>query len=190
MILVVDNYDSFTYNLVQLLLTLGAEVEVRRNDAVDVAGIRALSPSHLVISPGPCTPHEAGVSLAAVRELSGRLPILGVCLGCQAIGQAFGGKIVRAARPMHGKTSTLRHDGQGVFAGVAADIEVGRYHSLVVEKSRVPKPLEVTATAIGDGEIMAVRHRVHPTVGLQFHPESVLTPDGGRIVRNFLEFGS
>jgi anthranilate synthase/aminodeoxychorismate synthase-like glutamine amidotransferase len=185
-ILVIDNYDSFTFNLVQLLQTLGAEVETRRNDAVDVAAIAALAPSRLVISPGPCTPNEAGVSLGAVRAFSGVVPILGVCLGCQAIGQAFGARIVRAGRPMHGKTSTLRHDGESVFAGVAADTPVGRYHSLVIDRSSAPECLEVLATAADDGEIMAVRHREHPTVGVQFHPESILTPQGPAIVRNFL----
>lgn len=186
MILVIDNYDSFTYNLVQLLLELGAKVDVRRNDAIDAADMRAIGPSHLLISPGPCTPNEAGVSLDAVREFSGRIPILGVCLGCQAIGQAFGGKVVRAARPMHGKVSAIRHDGKGVFADVANGSQVGRYHSLVIDRASAPECLEITATAADDGEIMAVRHRSHPTLGLQFHPESVLTPDGARMVSNFL----
>ncbi len=190
MILVIDNYDSFTYNLVQLLLELGAKVDVRRNDEIDIGGVRAIDPSHLLISPGPCTPNEAGVSLDAVRLFSGRIPVLGVCLGCQAIGQAFGGRIVRAARPMHGKVSAVRHDGEGAFVGLPDNIQVGRYHSLVIDRASAPECLEITATAADDGEIMAVRHRSHPTLGLQFHPESVLTPDGARIVSNFLSMTS
>lgn len=186
MILVIDNYDSFTYNLVQLLLTLGGEVTVRRNDAIDIAGIRAIAPSHLVLSPGPCTPNEAGICLDAVRELSGALPILGVCLGHQSIGQAFGGNIARAHRVMHGKTSLLRHQGCGLFHGLSRNPEVGRYHSLVIDPTTLPASLEAIAVASDDGEIMAVRHRQHPTVGLQFHPESVLTPEGATVVENFL----
>jgi anthranilate synthase/aminodeoxychorismate synthase-like glutamine amidotransferase len=186
MILVIDNYDSFTYNLVQLLEEIGATVEVRRNDAIDVAGIRAMGPSHLVLSPGPCTPNEAGICLEAVRALSGSLPILGVCLGHQSIGQAFGGRVVRAARPMHGKTSRLQHDGRGLFAGLAPDIDIGRYHSLIVARASFPAILEETACA-DDGEIMGLKHRAHPTFGLQFHPESILTPCGADILRNFIE---
>jgi anthranilate synthase component 2 len=186
-ILVIDNYDSFTFNLVQYFLELGALVEVQRNDAIDVAGIRSMRPAQLVLSPGPCTPDQAGVSLTAARELSGEIPLLGVCLGHQALGQAFGGKVVRAERVMHGKTSRLEHSASGLFHDLPAGMEVGRYHSLVVERASLPSCLEVSATSKDDGEIMAVRHREHPTVGVQFHPESVLTPEGKRLLQNFLE---
>jgi anthranilate synthase/aminodeoxychorismate synthase-like glutamine amidotransferase len=187
MIVVIDNYDSFTYNLVQYLFELGQEVEVFRNDAVDVAGLRARRPEKLVISPGPCTPREAGITLEAIRQLSGELPILGVCLGHQAIGDAFGGAVVRAKRVVHGKTSAIAHDGTGLFAGLPSPMQVGRYHSLAIEQKSLPACLKVTAWAEDDGEIMAVAHQEHPTVGVQFHPESVLTPDGKRLLQNFVE---
>jgi len=187
MILVLDNYDSFTFNLVQALGELGAEVEVHRNDVIDVEGVRARRPEAVVISPGPCTPTEAGISVDLVRSLSGEVPLLGVCLGHQAIAQAFGGTLRRARRVMHGKTSPLRHAGVGLFAGLPATPLVGRYHSLVVEEGTLSADLEVTAWAVDDGELMALRHRRHPTVGVQFHPESILTPDGPRLLRNFLQ---
>ena len=187
MILVIDNYDSFTFNLVQYLQELGAEVEVHRNDAITVEGIRARSPHALLLSPGPCTPNEAGITLEVIRAFSGTLPILGVCLGHQAIGQAFGGKIVRAQKVMHGKTSRLVHDGRGLFSALPASLEVGRYHSLAVERSSLPDMLRVTAWSSDDGEIMGLRHTAHPTVGVQFHPESILTPDGKVLLQNFLE---
>jgi anthranilate synthase/aminodeoxychorismate synthase-like glutamine amidotransferase len=194
-ILLVDNYDSFTWNLAQYLGELGAEVRVERNDAVTVADIERLAPSHLVISPGPGTPDEAGVTLAALAELPGRrpgLPILGVCLGHQAIGQAFGGRVVRAPRVMHGKTSAIAHDGRGVFRGLASPMVATRYHSLVVEAATLPACLEVAARVddadAGDPapEIMALRHRALPIHGVQFHPESVLTTLGKRLLANFL----
>ena len=185
MLLVIDNYDSFTYNLVQFLGELGAEPVVRRNDQVTVAEIAAGGYRGLVISPGPGVPQGAGVSLAAIRELGGQLPILGVCLGHQAIGEAFGGRIVRAPRPVHGKASLVKHDGRGIFAGVPEEIEVGRYHSLVIEPQSCPQVLEVTATT-ADGIIMGVRHRSLPIEGVQFHPESVLTGNGMQILANFV----
>lgn len=190
MLLMIDNYDSFTYNLVQYLGELGQEVRVVRNDALDVGGIRALAPSRIVISPGPGTPDDAGMSLALLRELAGEVPILGVCLGHQAIGQAFGGKVVRAGRIMHGKTSPIRHRGTGVFAGLPDPFEATRYHSLVVEQASLPDCLEVTAwTEQADGsidEIMGLRHRSLPVEGVQFHPESILTRHGHDMLRNFL----
>ena len=185
MMLVIDNYDSFTYNLVQFLGELGADPVVRRNDQVTVAEIAAGGYRGLVISPGPGVPQGAGVSLAAIRELGGELPILGVCLGHQAIGEAFGGRIVRAPQPIHGKSSRVKHDGRGIFAGVPEEIEVGRYHSLVIEPASCPRELEVTATT-ADGIIMGVRHRSLPIEGVQFHPESVLTSNGMQILANFL----
>ena len=185
MLLVIDNYDSFTYNLVQFLGELGAEPVVRRNDQVTVAEIAAGGYRGVVISPGPGVPQGAGVSLAAIRELGGKLPILGVCLGHQAIGEAFGGRIVRAPQPVHGKASRVKHDGRGIFAGVPAEIEVGRYHSLVIEPATCPQVLEVTATT-ADGIIMGVRHRSLPIEGVQFHPESVLTSSGMQILSNFV----
>ena len=185
MILVIDNYDSFTYNLVQYLQELGCEVEVYRNDAITAEGIGALGPEAIVISPGPKTPDDAGVTLAAVRSLSGKVPILGVCLGHQAIGQAFGGRVVRAPTLMHGKTSLIEHDGRTIFEGLPNPFEATRYHSLVVDPKSVPSDLEVSATAEG-GVIMGLRHRSHPTEGVQFHPESVLTPEGKKLLRNFL----
>jgi anthranilate synthase/aminodeoxychorismate synthase-like glutamine amidotransferase len=190
MILVVDNYDSFTFNLVQYLCELGAEVKVFRNDAIDVNGIDRLHPSALLFSPGPCTPNEAGISVAAIRLFSGKVPILGVCLGHQAIAHAFGATVGRASRPMHGKSSTIAHDGTGVFRGVDPHMRVGRYHSLAIQKNTVPPSLRVTAVAEDDGEIMAVEHREHRTVGVQFHPESVLTPQGKTLLANFLEDAS
>jgi anthranilate synthase component 2 len=189
-LLVIDNYDSFTFNLVQYLQALGAEVEVVRNDALTVAEVAARAPERIVISPGPCTPDEAGISLDLVRELGPRIPILGVCLGHQAIGQAYGGKVVRAGRIMHGKTSPIRHAGAGVFAGLPDGYEATRYHSLVVDKTALPDGLEVTAwTENADGtieEIMGLRHREFPVEGVQFHPESALTPEGKELLRNFL----
>ena len=191
MLLMLDNYDSFTYNLVQYLQELGAEVRVERNDALTVEQIEALAPQRIVISPGPCTPNEAGVSLQLIERLGPRIPILGVCLGHQSIGQAYGGDVVRAGRIMHGKTSRIRHEGRGVFAGLPDDYEATRYHSLVVDKATLPACLEVTAwTEHEDGsmeEIMGLRHREHPVEGVQFHPESILTEHGHRLLKNFLE---
>ena len=191
MLLVIDNYDSFTYNLVQYLAELGAEVRVVRNDEITVAAIAELAPSHLVISPGPCTPNEAGISLDVIARYAGRIPILGVCLGHQSIGQAFGGKVIRARQVMHGKTSMIAHDGKGVFAGLPNPFEATRYHSLVVERKDLPDCLEVTATT-GDGaggngtEIMGLRHKTLAVEGVQFHPESFLTTVGKDLLRNFL----
>lgn len=190
MILVVDNYDSFVFNVVRYLEELGGDVRVVRNDAIDVAGIEKLAPSHVVISPGPCTPNEAGVSLEVFDKLTGRIPILGVCLGHQSLGQAFGGKVVRARQIMHGKTSMIRHHGLGVFAGLNDPFEATRYHSLVVDKDSLPDALEVTAwTEDADGkvdEIMGLRHRTWRAEGVQFHPESILTQHGHDLLRNFL----
>ena len=190
MLLMIDNYDSFTFNLVQYLQALGAGVEVVRNDALDVADIAKLAPERIVISPGPCTPNEAGVSMDVVRELGPRIPILGVCLGHQAIGQVYGGKVIRAGRIMHGKTSPIHHRGQGVFAGLPDGYEATRYHSLVVDKDALPECLEVTAwTENEDGsieEVMGLRHREHPVEGVQFHPESILTEHGHALLKNFL----
>ena len=190
MLLMIDNYDSFTYNLVQYFGELGAEVRVERNDAISVAQIEKLAPSHIVISPGPCTPDQAGISLDVFGRLAGRIPILGVCLGHQSLGQAFGGKVVRARQIMHGKTSMIRHRGQGVFAGLEDPFEATRYHSLVVEQGSLPAALEVTAwTENADGsvdEIMGLRHRELRAEGVQFHPESILTQHGHALLRNFL----
>ncbi len=190
MILMIDNYDSFTYNLVQYLQALGAEVRVARNDALSVAEIARLAPSHIVISPGPCTPNEAGISLEVIRQLGAHTPILGVCLGHQSIGQVYGGKVIRAGRIMHGKTSAIRHCGKGVFEGLPDGYEATRYHSLVVEKSSLPDCLEVTAwTENADGsmeEIMGLRHREYPVEGVQFHPESIMTEHGHALLANFL----
>ncbi|MEO5810521.1 MAG: aminodeoxychorismate/anthranilate synthase component II [Rhodanobacter sp.] len=190
MLLMIDNYDSFTFNLVQYLGVLGQQVKVIRNDALDVAGIRALHPAHIMISPGPGTPDDSGVSLAVLRDLSGEIPIFGVCLGHQALGQVFGGKVVRAARIMHGKTSPVHHRGEGVFAGLPSPFDATRYHSLVVEKTSVPDCLEVTAwTENADGsvdEIMGLRHKTLAVEGVQFHPESILTEHGYNLLRNFL----
>ncbi len=184
-LLMIDNYDSFTYNLVQYLGELGVAVEVRRNDAIDVAGARALQPDAIVISPGPCTPAEAGVSVAILRELAGELPMLGVCLGHQCLGEAFGAKIVRAARLMHGKTSPILHDGRTIFAGLPNPFEAMRYHSLLVAPESVPGCLEVSART-AEGEIMGLRHRAHKIEGVQFHPESIGTREGKDLLRNFL----
>jgi len=184
-LLLVDNYDSFTWNLVQYLGELGAEVEVFRNDAIDVAGIRRRRPRGLVLSPGPCTPDEAGVTVPAIQALAGALPILGVCLGHQAIGQAFGGKVVRNARIVHGKASPVRHRRRGLYAGLPSPFQAGRYHSLVVERSSLPRCLAVTAWT-DEGEIMGLRHRTLDVEGVQFHPESVLTIEGKRLLGNWL----
>ncbi len=185
MLLMIDNYDSFTYNLVQYLGELGAEVKVFRNDEIGLDEIGALAPSHIVISPGPCTPKEAGISVAAIREFAGKIPILGVCLGHQSIGDAFGGRIVHAQRLMHGKTSPIRHRGEGVFHGLPDPFTATRYHSLVIEPDSVPAVLEVTAWT-DDGEIMGVRHRELAVEGVQFHPESILSEHGHALLKNFL----
>jgi anthranilate synthase/aminodeoxychorismate synthase-like glutamine amidotransferase len=184
-IVVIDNYDSFTYNLVQYLETIGATCEVILNDACDVTAIAARSPHGIVISPGPCTPDEAGVSLGTVMKLAGTVPILGVCLGHQAIGQAFGGKVVRADRLMHGKTSPILHDGRTIFRGLSNPMTATRYHSLLVERSTLPDVLEVSAWT-AEGEIMGVRHRSLAVEGVQFHPESILTEEGMQLLRNWL----
>ncbi len=186
MIVLIDNYDSFTYNLVQALGELGAELKVFRNDEITVKEIEGLSPSHLLISPGPCTPREAGISVEAIRHFAGKIPILGVCLGHQSIGYAFGGKVVRAERLMHGKTSMIRHDGRGVFVGLSNPFEAMRYHSLVVEERSLPECLEPTAWSEKD-ELMGLRHRELKVEGVQFHPESILTPEGNRLLKNFIE---
>lgn len=184
-LLLVDNYDSFTFNLVQYLGELGADVEVFRNDAIGVAGIRSRRPAALVLSPGPCTPDQAGVTLEAIRALAGELPILGVCLGHQAIGQAFGGKVVRNFRIVHGKASPVRHGGGGIYAGLSSPFEAGRYHSLVVERKSLPRALEVTSWT-DEGEVMGLRHRTLDVEGVQFHPESILTVEGKRLLGNWL----
>jgi anthranilate synthase component 2 len=185
MILMIDNYDSFTYNLVQYLGELGQEVQVHRNDQIGVADIERLRPSHIVISPGPCTPTEAGVSVEIIQKLGGKIPILGVCLGHQAIGQAYGGRIVRAKELMHGKTSMIQHTGTGVFRGLPAPFQATRYHSLVIERASLPECLEITAWT-DDGEIMGVRHKRLAVEGVQFHPESILTQHGHALLQNFL----
>jgi anthranilate synthase component II len=187
MVLVLDNYDSFTYNLVQYLGELGADVEVVRNDAATVDAIVARRPGRIVISPGPGRPEDAGITMEVVRRLGERLPVLGVCLGHQAIGAAFGGTVVRAAAPMHGKTSVIEHNHRGLFSGIDGPFTASRYHSLVVRESDLPEDLEVTARTQEDGTIMGLRHRRWPIHGVQFHPESVLTDEGRRILRNFLE---
>lgn len=191
MLLMLDNYDSFTFNLVQYLQELGADVRVERNDALTVDEIAALAPARIVISPGPCTPNEAGVSMAVIERLGATTPILGVCLGHQALGQVYGGDVVRAGRIMHGKTSPIRHQGNGVFAGLPDRFEATRYHSLVVDKATLPECLEITAwTENDDGsmeEIMGLRHRSHPVEGVQFHPESILTQHGHALLKNFLQ---
>jgi anthranilate synthase component 2 len=186
MILLLDNYDSFTFNLYQALSELGADVLVRRNDMVTVADVERLVPTldGIVISPGPCTPGEAGISVPLVRRLAGTVPILGVCLGHQAIGAAFGGRIIRAPRLMHGKVSMIAHDGAGVFAGLPNPFQATRYHSLIVDRSTLPSELEITAEA--DGLVMGLRHRTMPVEGVQFHPESILTPTGNDLLANFL----
>jgi len=187
MVFVLDNYDSFTYNLVQYLGELGAEVVVKRNDEVTVAEIAAMKPERIVLSPGPGRPEDAGVMMDLIRQLCQTTPIFGVCLGHQAIGAVFGGSVVRAASPMHGKTSTIEHNSRGVFTGITAPFDASRYHSLVVAQDDLPEQLEVTARTAGDGVIMGLRHRTLPIHGVQFHPESILTSEGRRILRNFLE---
>ena len=186
MLLLIDNYDSFTYNLVQYFGELGADVHVHRNDALTLEQIAAWEPSEIVISPGPCTPNEAGISVPLIQRFAGKIPILGVCLGHQAIGQAFGANIVRAERVMHGKVSPVSHDSHGVFTGLPSPLTATRYHSLAIERKSIPSCLEVTATA-DDGEIMGVRHREWPVEGVQFHPEAILTEHGHALLRNFLE---
>ena len=188
MILVIDNYDSFTFNLVQYLGELGAEPVVRRNDELSVEDVGAMEPDAIVISPGPCTPAEAGISVPVVRRWGASIPTLGVCLGHQAIGEAYGGRVVRAGRVMHGKTSRVQHDGRDLFAGLPIPMEVMRYHSLTVDAGSLPEDLVVLARADdADDEIHALRHRTHPVWGVQFHPESIMTPDGKALLRNFLE---
>jgi para-aminobenzoate synthetase component 2 len=186
MILVLDNYDSFTYNLVQYLGELGEEVKVYRNDEIDIAGIKELAPDQILISPGPCTPNEAGISLELIEHFKGVIPIFGVCLGHQAIGQAFGGKVVRAERLMHGKTSPIHHHGTSVFTGLPSPFTATRYHSLLVERESLPDCLEITAET-EEGEIMAIRHKEYDIEGVQFHPESIITDHGLQILRNFLQ---
>jgi anthranilate synthase/aminodeoxychorismate synthase-like glutamine amidotransferase len=185
MILMIDNYDSFTYNLVQYLLMLGAEVEVVRNDKISLDEIRTKDPKGIVISPGPCRPEDAGICVEAIRTFSGQIPILGVCLGHQAIAMAFGGKVIGARQLMHGKVSTVTADGKSVYRGIESPFEAMRYHSLAVSREDLPSCLAVTAEA-DDGEIMGIRHTEHPTEGIQFHPESIMTPVGKRLLRNFL----
>lgn len=185
MVLVIDNYDSFTFNLVQFLGELGAELEVRRNDEIDIAGVRSLQPDRIVISPGPCTPKEAGISVQLVEAMADKVPILGVCLGHQSIAEAFGGKVIRAPYLMHGKTSLVKHDGRTVFEGLPQDFVATRYHSLIVERESLPQSLGVTAWT-EDGVVMGIRHREWPVEGVQFHPESILTDQGKVLLGNFL----
>ena len=187
-LLLIDNYDSFTYNLVQAFLVLGADVQVHRNDRIDVDQAAALEPTHLCISPGPGTPADAGVSMKMIEHFAGEIPVLGVCLGHQALVEVFGGAIVRAPRLMHGKTSSVQHDGRGVFAGLSNPIQAGRYHSLIAERGRLPESLDVTAWT-EEGEIMGVRHRALAVEGVQFHPESILTPEGPQLLASFLAMG-
>jgi anthranilate synthase/aminodeoxychorismate synthase-like glutamine amidotransferase len=186
MVFVLDNYDSFTYNLVQYMGELGAEMTVRRNDELSVEEVESLRPDRILLSPGPCTPQEAGISIPLVRHFAGKIPVLGVCLGHQAIGAAFGGHVVRAPQLMHGKTSPVQHDGRSIFAGIPSPMTCTRYHSLIVADDGLPAELEVSART-SDGIIMALRHRQFPVEGVQFHPESVLTQDGKRLIQNFLE---
>ena len=186
MIVIIDNYDSFTYNIVQTIGGLGADVMVFRNDMVDISFIEGLKPDRLLISPGPCTPLKAGISIEAIRYFAGRIPILGVCLGHQAVGEAFGGETIRAARLMHGKTSPISHDGKGVFTSLPNPFEAMRYHSLVVSEATLPACLEITAKS-DQGELMGLRHRELPIEGVQFHPESIMTPDGVQLLKNFLD---
>jgi para-aminobenzoate synthetase component 2 len=193
MVFVLDNYDSFTYNLVQYLGEQGADIVVRRNDELSVDEVEALAPERILLSPGPCTPQEAGILIPLIQRMAGKAPILGVCLGHQAIGAAFGGEVIRAAELMHGKTSPVEHDGKGIFAGLLSPITCTRYHSLIVAEKGLPKELEITARSIGrDGQsiIMGLRHRTLPIEGVQFHPESVLTEGGRQMIRNFLEMGA
>jgi para-aminobenzoate synthetase component 2 len=186
MILVLDNYDSFTYNLVQYMGELGAEMEIRRNDEITVDDAEALAPERILISPGPCTPQEAGISIDLIRRFAGKAPVLGVCLGHQAIGAAFGGNVVRAPKLMHGKTSQVEHDGKTIFTGISTPMTCTRYHSLIVSEDGLPRELEISART-ADGTIMGLRHREFPVEGVQFHPESALTADGKKLIRNFLE---
>ncbi len=186
MILVIDNYDSFTYNLVQYLGELGEEIIVKRNDEIDLAGIEALAPDHILISPGPCSPNEAGISLSLIEHFKGKIPIFGVCLGHQSIGQAFGGEVVRAEKLMHGKTSAIHHDEKSIFAGMPSPFTATRYHSLIVRRETLPDCLEITAET-DEGEIMALRHKEYPIEGVQFHPESIITEHGLTMLRNFLQ---
>lgn len=189
MVFVLDNYDSFTYNLVQYLGELGAEVQVRRNDQITVAGVEAMNPDRILLSPGPCTPQEAGISIELVRHFAGKVPVLGVCLGHQAIGAAFGGEIVRAPKLMHGKTSEVEHDGKTIFRGLSSPMTATRYHSLIVQEKSLPKDLEISAYTTENGGsrvIMGLRHRRFPVEGVQFHPESVLTGQGKKLIENFL----
>lgn len=189
MILVIDNYDSFTYNLVQILGELGETVIVRRNDEIDLAGIETLAPDHILLSPGPCTPNEAGICLSLIEHFKGKIPILGVCLGHQAIAQAFGAEIVRAERPMHGKTSAIRHDGKTLFTGLPNPFTATRYHSLIVRRESLPDELEISAET-AEGEIMGIRHRTYRIEGVQFHPESILTEHGHALLCQFVAAGS
>ena len=188
MLVMIDNYDSFTYNLVQYFGELGEAVKVFRNDEISVDALEAMKPARLVISPGPCTPNEAGITLAAIARFAGKVPILGVCLGHQAIGQAFGGRVVRAKKVMHGKVSSIRHDAEGVFAGLPAGFTATRYHSLVVERASMPACLAISAES-EDGEVMGVRHRELAVEGVQFHPEAMLTEHGHAMLKNFLQGG-
>lgn len=185
MILVIDNYDSFTYNLVQYLGELGEEIVVKRNDEIDLAGIEALRPDHILISPGPCSPNEAGISLSLIDHFKGKIPIFGVCLGHQSIGQAFGGDVVRAEKLMHGKTSPIHHDGKSLFEGMESPFTATRYHSLIVKRETLPDCLEISAET-AEGEIMALRHKEYAIEGVQFHPESIITDHGHAMLRNFL----
>jgi anthranilate synthase component 2 len=187
MLLVIDNYDSFTYNLVQYFGELGADIRVHRNNEIAIGEIEAMNPGRIVISPGPGRPEDAGITVEAIRRFGPQVPLLGVCLGHQAIGMVYGGTVCRAKAPIHGKTSTVTHDGKGVFQGLSQPFEAGRYHSLVIATDSVPADLEVAARTTDEGIIMGVRHRTHPVHGVQFHPESVLTDEGRRILKNFLE---
>jgi para-aminobenzoate synthetase component 2 len=186
MVFVLDNYDSFTYNLVQYMGELGAEMTIRRNDELTIEEVEALEPERLLLSPGPCTPQEAGILIPLIQRFAGKVPILGVCLGHQAIGAAFGGDVIRAPQLMHGKTSSVEHDGKSIFAGIDSPMTCTRYHSLIVSEETLPKELEISARS-SDGIIMGLRHRKHPIEGVQFHPESVLTQDGKKLIQNFLE---
>ena len=188
-LLLIDNYDSFTYNLVQAFLVLGADVLVHRNDAISIEAARSLAPTHVCISPGPGTPHDAGVSMDMIRAFAGRVPVLGVCLGHQSLVEVYGGDVVRAGRLMHGKVSMVEHDGRELYAGLPQPFAAGRYHSLIAKPETLPAVLEVTART-AEGEIMGVRHREHVVEGVQFHPESILTPDGPRLLGHFLEFAA
>ncbi|WP_456272802.1 aminodeoxychorismate/anthranilate synthase component II [Bacillus sp. AK031] len=186
MILMIDNFDSFTYNIVQYLGELGEEIVVKRNNEINLAEIELLSPDYLMISPGPCTPNEAGISLKAIEYFAGKIPIFGVCLGHQAIAQVFGGDVVKAEKMMHGKTSAVTHDGKTIFGGLSNPFQAGRYHSLIVRKETMPQCLEITAET-ADGEIMALRHKQYPIEGVQFHPESIITEEGKELLANFLK---